>query len=220
MCPSCEYRCKLTLLTLLTFLTFLLCSLDKFTPPTSPRTISQGNTGESRREEVERLRLEKLREEEEALTFKPKVNNKSPKKCASAGVPLHHPHHPREAYVDKELTFTPKISDMGKQMGQDRARRISREKVHQHKPHVHVEVVASTFTPEITKLAKQLPSDDKLKGGPRLYEKSRSRELERQSSAPLRTKEDEECTFTPVNISLVCLCLPGCLHASLPAKLV
>ena len=60
----------------------------------------------------------------------------------------------------------------------------------------------ASFTPEITKVAKRLPVDEKLKGGARLYAKSQSRELDKPS-ASWKTKEEQECTFSPVRRSVL-----------------
>ena len=54
---------------------------------------------------VERQKLEKEREEEEALSFKPQLVTKSRKKSTGTTSV-----HKREAFVDKELTFAPQIT--------------------------------------------------------------------------------------------------------------
>jgi hypothetical protein len=173
-------------------------------------SLKYGATGENRRTMVERQRQEREREEDAALSFKPLLISKSPKKSSNTPV------HKRETFVDKELTFTPTITEKGKHLERPKNSKQkcdllfsspgagrTRESIEQrqgggggggggHNKN-------GSFTPEITKVAKKLPSDEKLKGGPRLYAKSKSRELERQNSTPRKTKEELECTFKPVS---------------------
>ena len=166
-----------------------------------------------------RLRMEKKNREEEALTFKPKINPNSAKKCSRASSLEDYPQR-KDVYVDKELTFTPKISEKGRQFGSDRSRRSSKEKAEElySSPGAgrsrdyasNTSGSSESFTPKITKMAKKL-NTDKAKVGSRLYNSSKSRELERQPSG--RTYEDTECTFKPVCTELglcgeniICLC--------------
>jgi hypothetical protein len=168
-----------------------------------------GSTGETRRKMVERQRLERAREEEAALSFKPLLIAKSPKKKAHNNGPI----HKREAFVDKELTFSPQITEKAKHL--ERPKRNSKEtadllfhaagagrsrdSIEHELEHGKPSRSSAAFTPQITTAAKRLAADEKLKGGPRLYARSQSLQLERQIFTPSKTKEEQECTFTPVS---------------------